>query len=105
MTLPAMRDQLTVTPYNGEGALGPVYDAQQRTESAYVETGIYQVPNNNGEVTVASLFAIVGPSSTLKVKDQIAFNGVQYEAVKVDGLRSFGVAHHFEVYAKSIGAA
>lgn len=104
MILPTseLTDVLTVRPFEGSGAYGPVYGAAY-SATVYAEPGIKRVSDSAGREVVANLMIIAPPAVSLTVGDEATYEGRRYEVIDSQALHSRGVAHHSEVYLKSLG--
>ncbi len=112
VTIPAsqLRETITVEPYTGSSAYGPVYGtavtyAPATGTGCYVEPGYRRVTDRRGNEVVSSALAILPASPAVNALDRVTWNGNTYQVIDAQPLRPGGVTHHQEVYLQSIAGA
>lgn len=105
MSLPTsqMTDTILREPKSGDTGLGPSYGAQQTITGVRVEQINKQQTDALGRIIVADLRIFSPPEKPFTVGDKLAYDGVYYNAIRVDKLVMFSRVHHYEVLASRAG--
>lgn len=95
-----LRDRITITPYLGQGALGPSYDtAQKRTDvPARVTLQLLTLGGAPGPVTISRMEALLLPADPITAPDKITYLGDTYEVRSVKPIDG----DHLEVIADQV---
>mgnify|MGYP001579449852 CR=1 FL=1 len=98
-----MHETVSVRAKSGSGAYGPVYGSSVDV-ACYIEPGFRRVTNAQGAEVVASAMLICPAGSAITTEDEVTYAGRVYEVIDAQTLRPDGIAHHMEVYLKSVAA-
>lgn len=94
-----MKDEITITPHEGEGAYGPEF-GDPYTEKGHFEKGFEVVTDREGKEVVASATVFLSDSN-IKSLDKVEFEGETYEVIDGQVVRPLGKKHHTEAKLKS----
>lgn len=105
MRIPAslLQETLTIRPYLGEGAYGPIWGEPQ-TVRGQIEPGFRVVTDRHGQEVVASAVAFVQPGVQVGPESMVTWEGQTFEVIDAMPMRAWGKTNHIELALKSKAA-
>lgn len=102
MRIPAfiMQETVTVQPYEGDSAFGPVY-GDSFTVKAYGEQGRRETVDQEGREVTADAWLALPPDTAIKAQDRVDWLDRSYAVVNVAKYRPFGKPSHIEAELRS----
>lgn len=91
-----LRDRLTIAPYKGAGAYGPMYDAPI-TVKARVEGRRRTVNRGDGSTVISSATAFVRPDVSVLPESKATWDGRDFEVLDVLPAKDLTGTTHVEL--------
>lgn len=91
------RNEVTIKPYSGSGAYGPVY-GNEYTAKCYVELKRKMIRNNEGDEIVANGPVIFRDEIDIPIKSELTWKGKTYVVQASIPYQTYGRFHHIEVF-------
>ena len=92
----AMFDTLTIRPFQGQSAYGPLYGNEYDVPCC-LDRSFKVITDSTGQIVTASLSGIFRAECTIKANDLAISGSQQYRAVMVNPQSLAGVVNHVEI--------
>ena len=91
-----LRQTMTVEPYEGESATGPLYGAPV-TYAVRIQPKCRQVRDQAGDITISDAVAFLRPDAVVAVGDRVTADERVYRTLAVEPLQGLTRPEHLEV--------